>query len=69
MNKLINQRIVFNFLLIQVLMNLVYKVTFKSGILNDFEIVQQIINNNLSAKNFSIDAPIYYLIPSILKNI
>ena len=38
MNKLINLRIVFNFLLIQVLMNLVYKVTFKSGILNDFEI-------------------------------
>lgn len=67
MNKLINQRIVFNFLLIQVLMNLVYKVTFKTGILNDFEIVQQIINNNLSAKNFSIDAPIYYLIPSMLK--
>jgi hypothetical protein len=67
MKKIINFRILFNFLLIQVLINLVYSPTFKNDIKNDFNINLELINGNLTSTNFSIDSPTFYLIPSYLK--
>lgn len=67
MKKLISSRIIFNFVILQVLQNLVYGLTYKSYINNDFDITVQIIEKNLVSNNFSIDSPTFYFVPSLLK--
>jgi hypothetical protein len=67
MKKLINSRIIFNFVILQVLQNLVYGLTYKDYIYIDFDITVQIIEKSLVSNNFSIDSPTFYLIPSLLR--
>lgn len=55
-----------NFLIVTFLTNSLYGLSFKFSQYNH-QIVLDLINNNLSSRDFSIDSPLNYLIPSLLK--
>ena len=58
---------VFSFLILQILIHSVYSFTFKTNILGDFEIVQQLNKGALTTKDYSADSPFYHIGAFLLK--